>query len=70
MSIIFINPENNRTYDVHKLWLNLTDKIDLQKGENLVTLSNLHTYYTFKNTKKPYENKRFKISGTTWNEGF
>ena len=40
-----MNLENSKTY-LHKLLLNLTDKIDLQWGEKSVALSNLSIYYT------------------------
>ena len=32
--------------------------------------SNLSIYYTWKNTKKPYKNNKFKVSSLTWNEEF
>ena len=36
MDAIFMNPENNKTSDPHVLILNLTDKIDLKRGERVV----------------------------------
>ena len=33
MNTIFMNSENCRTYDPHRLLLNLTDKIDLSRKD-------------------------------------
>ena len=60
MDTIFINSENSKTSDPHRLLLNLSDKIN----------SNLSIYYTWKNIKKSYKNNKFKISALTWNEEF
>ena len=67
---IFMNSENNKTSDPHRLLLNLTDKISLKRSDKYVALSNLNTYYTWKNTKKLYKNNKFKISPPTWKEEF
>ena len=49
---IFKNPENSKTTKPHALMLlNLTDKIDLQRGEKSVVLSN---------------GRKFKTSAATW----
>ena len=69
MDPIFMNSENSKTSKPHVVILNLTDKIDLRKGEKSIALSNLSIYYTRKNTKKSYYNK-FKISAPTWNDEF
>ena len=52
MDPIFMNSENSKTSKPHVVILNLTDKIDLRKGEKSIALSNLSIYYTRKNTKK------------------
>ena len=62
MDTIFMNSENNKTSKPHVLLLNLTDKIDLQKGEKTIALSKLSIYYTLKNIKSLYSNNKFKIS--------
>ena len=41
MSTIFVNSENSKTSDV----LNLTEKMDLQRGDKRVALSDLIVYY-------------------------
>ena len=48
----------------------LTDKLDLRRGGQNVALSNLNIYYTWKNIKSLYNNKKFKISAPTWNDKF
>ena len=70
MNTIFMNSENSKTSDPHRLFLNLTDKINLSRSDKYVALSNLSIYYTWKNIKKSYKNNKFKISAPTWNEEF
>ena len=70
MDTIFMNSENGRTYKYHVLVLNLTDKLDLRRGQKIVALSNLSIYYTWKNVKNPCNNNKFKISAPTWSEEF
>ena len=41
MDTIFMNSENNKTYEPHKLLLNLGDKINLKRSDKYVALSNL-----------------------------
>ena len=45
MDIIFMNSENSKTSDAHRLLLKLTDKIYLWGGEKSTPLLNLSTYY-------------------------
>ena len=52
----------NKTSDPYRLLLNLTDKTNLKKSDKYVTLSNLSTYYTWKNIKKSNKKNKFKIS--------
>ena len=67
MDTIFMNSENNKTSKPHVLLLNLTDKIDLQRGEKTIALSKLSIYYTLKNIKSLYSNNKFKVSAPSWN---
>ena len=46
MYTIFMNFENNKTFDPHRLLLNLLDKINLKRSDKYVALSNLTIYYT------------------------
>ena len=52
MDIVFMNSGNNKTSDCHRLLLNLSDTINLNR----------------KNMKKSNKDNRFKISAVTWNE--
>ena len=51
MCAIFISSENCKTFNAHILMLNLTDKLDLQRCDKRVPLSDLSVYYTWKNKK-------------------
>ena len=46
MDTIFMNSENSKTSDPHRLLFNLTDKINLRRSDKYVALSNLSIYYT------------------------
>lgn len=49
MDTIFISSENKDTYNLHKLLLNLTDKIHLPMGDKTLQWKNIKT--SFKNNK-------------------
>ena len=70
MDILFLNSENSKTSDSHKLLLNLSYKINLKRSDKYIYLSNLSIYYTWKNIKKSWKNNKFKTSDPTWNEEF
>ena len=70
MYAIFMNSKKSKTYDPHRLLMNLKDKINLSRSDKYVALSNLSIYYTRKNIKKSYKNNKFKISAPTWNKEF
>ena len=70
MNTIFTNSGNIKTSDLHRLWINLTEKIDLRRKDKYIVLSNLNIYYTWKNIKKSFKNNKFKISAPTWNGEF
>ena len=61
---------NSKTYDPHRLLLNLSDKMNLKRKDEYVAISSLSIYYTWNNIKKLYKNNKFKISVPTWNEEF
>ena len=48
MSTIFMNSKNSKISDSHRLFLNLTDKINLKRSDKYVVLSNLSISYTWK----------------------
>ena len=58
MDTIFMNSGNGKTSDPHRLLLNLSNKINLKRIDKYVVLSNLSIYYTQKNIKKSYINKK------------
>ena len=70
MNTIFMNSENSKTSDPHRLLLNLTDKIDLRGKDRYIALWTLSIYYTQKNIRKSHKNNKIKISAPTWNEEF
>ena len=63
-----MDSENSKTFDPHRLLLNLSGKRDLKISDKDIALSNFGTYYTWKNVKKSYKNNKFKISAPTWND--
>ena len=65
-----MNSENSKTSKPHVLILKLTNKLDLRTGEKIIALSNLSIYYTSRNIKNSYNNNKFKISASTWNDKF
>ena len=70
MHTIFMNSENSKTSDPHRLLLNLSDKINLKGSDKYVALSNLSIYYIWKNIKQSHKNNKLKISAPTWNKEF
>ena len=65
-----MNSENSEASNPHVLKLKFTSKLDLRLGEKVIALSNLSIYYTWKNIKRSYNNNKFKISASTWNDEF
>ena len=70
MNTLFMNSENSKMSDPHRLSLNLADKTDLRWKDKYIALLNLSIYYTWKNIKTSYQNNKFKIPAPTWNEEF
>ena len=70
MDTTFMNSENSKTSDPHRLLINLSDKINLKRSDKYVALLNLSIYYIWKNIKKSYKNNKFKTSAPIWNEHF
>ena len=60
---VYINSKNRRTYDYHRLLLDLADKINLKRSNACIALSNPLMCYSCKNNE-------FEISALTWNEKF
>ena len=70
MNTIFMNSETSKTSKSNVLALKLTNKLDLRIGEKAMALSNLRIYYTWRNIKNSYNNKKFEISAPIWNHKF
>ena len=70
MDTTFVNSENRKTFDLSRLLLNLSIKIDLKRSDKYAALSNFSIYYTLKNIKKSYKSNKLKISKSKWNEKF
>ena len=70
METIFMNIENSKTNESHRLQLDVTVKLNLKNPNKNKTLANLSIYYTWKNIKSEYNNNKFKISAPTWNDTF
>ena len=45
MNTIFMNSQNSKTFDPHRLLLDLTDKIDLRRWNKYIAPSSLSIYY-------------------------
>ena len=56
-----MDSKNSKTSDPVRLLLNLTDKTKLKRSDKYVALSNLSIYYTWRNIKKSFKNKKFEI---------
>ena len=70
MDSLFKNSENSKTSKPHVLILNLTDNIDLRRGEKSI-LYQILVYITHEKTfKKSCNNNRFKIPAPTWIDEF
>ena len=52
MDTIFMNYGNSKISDLHRLLLNLSDKINLKRSDKYVASSNISIYYTWKNIEK------------------
>ena len=52
MNTIFMNSKTSKTSDLHRLLLNLLDRISLYRSDEYVALSNLGIYHKWKNVKK------------------
>ena len=51
MDTVFMNSENSKTSDPHRLLLNLTDKIDLRRKDKLLLYQTLYLLYMEKYKK-------------------
>ena len=57
---MFMNFKNSKTSYLYRLLLNLSNKINLNRSDKNIALSNLSIYYTQKNIKKSYKTINLK----------
>ena len=74
MDTIFMNSENSKTSELHRLLLKLAGKISLNRSDagkiNLKRSDKYAALSNIKNIKKSYKNNKFKLLVPTWNENF
>ena len=71
METVFMNAKNSKTNEpLNKFRIILADKLNLKDPNKNMVLANFSIYYTWKNIKSAYNNNKFKISATTWNDEF
>ena len=70
METIFMNTENSKTNELHKFFLNFSQRLDLIISNKHVALQNVSIYYTWKNIRKQYKNNKPEIIAPTWNDEF
>ena len=58
-----MNSKNSTTSDPHQLLFSLTDKINSNRSDKYVALSNRSIYYAWKNIKASYKtiNLKFRV---------
>ena len=54
MVTILINSRKSKTFDSHRILLNITNKVNLNQNDKYVALSNLSIYLISKNIKKSH----------------
>ena len=66
-----MNTEDSKANESNKFIYQFTDKLNLKTPNNKnIGLVNLSIYYTWKNIKSAYNNNKFRISASTWNDEF
>ena len=61
-----MNSENSKTSKTYILIIEVTDKLDLRRGEESIALSNLSISY--QSIKSSCNSNKYKILVPTWNE--
>ena len=66
-----MNTENSKTNESNRFLCQFTERVNLKNPNNKnIGLVNLSIYYSWKNIKSEYNNNKFKISASTWNDEF
>ena len=68
MGTVFMNTLNSKTNESNRFMHQFTDKSNLKNPNKNMALANLNIHYTWKNIKSEYNNNKFKIHASTWNE--
>ena len=55
-----MNTANSKTNETHRFIMTLADKLNPKDPNKNMELANLSIYYTWKNIKSAYDNKKFK----------
>ena len=66
----FIEFENSKISDAHRLILYLSEKINLKWSDKYVALSNLSIYYTWKNIKKAFKKVKTPVQHEKMNSDY
>ena len=53
-----MNTENSKANEQHNAFLNLSQRLDLRTSDKHAALQKLSTYYTWKNIRQQYKNKK------------
>ena len=67
---MILNSENSETPKLHILIIKVINKLYLRIGKKIIGLSNLSIYYAWENIPSSYNNNKFKISASPWNDEF
>ena len=67
--MIFMNTENSKTNEPHKLVFNLSDRLEV-RSSNKHALQNLSSYCKWKNMRKQYNISQLWIKASAWNYEF
>ena len=65
-----MNMKDSKTKEPHKFLFNLSQRFVCRSTNKHVAFQNLSVYYTWKNIRKQYKNKKLKIITPTWNDVF
>ena len=63
-----MNTLNSKTNKSNRFFYQFTDKLNLKSPNKNIALANLSIYYTWQNIKSKYNNNKFKIFASTWND--
>ena len=65
-----MNTLNRKTNESNKFINQFFDKMNLKNPNKNMALANSSVYYTWKDIKSEYNNNKFQISASIWNDEF